>query len=73
MKTPAGVYSTLNQSDLFDSATLKDLEVFTLSMFPGKDALKDVSAHHLWNTIFNVVVDPNDKSDRDRSIASYTS
>lgn len=48
------VRRALRQLDSLDSKTVKDLETFILSTFPGEHALKEISASRLCSSIFNV-------------------
>lgn len=63
----------LKKPDSFDFTLLKDLEEFIISVYPGKQALKEESSQRMWIAIFSAVVESIRKPGRDGGIASYTS
>lgn len=51
-----------------DFTTAKDLKGFLLSTLSVENALREESAWHLWNSVFNLAVVSVEKPDRDRQV-----
>lgn len=73
MQTPKRVRYMLDQPDLLETTTVKDLEGFMLPTFHGEDELKEASSSRLWNLMFIAAVVSMDKPNRNRVIRRYTS
>lgn len=65
--------STLNHPDLFESATLKDLEEYVYSLtFCTENNFKEKLDRLLWSPIFILAVECEKKMDGGKGIAQYT-